>query len=167
MVRIFFLIFLALGLKTFSYGQNFSGQVYLLSESFLEERCQVLIEADDCPTDLIFLTDKTFAMVNRCLANDTYYVGNYVKKKNLLRFTFKPVMAREVYDAETDRKKYEKTRLKIDPIEFTISQCAAGRFTLEHTPIKEYKYGSRLSGQRAREKIIKLKIAKGWKMISG
>ena len=149
------------------HGQNFSGQVYLLSEDFLEDRCLVLVEGNECSTDLIFLSDKTFAMVNRCLANDTYYMGSYSRKKNVLKLTFKAVMARETYDPKLDKKKYEKTKSKIDPIAFTITTCDVGKLTLEHTPIRDYQFGSRVTGKAAREKIIKLKISRGWKMISG
>lgn len=167
LLRIMFALTFILAPKISAFSQNFSGQVYLLSENFLEDRCQVLIEANDCSTDLIFLSEKTFAMVNRCLYNDTYYVGTYIRRKALLRFAFKPVMVREVYDADLDKKKYEKSKLKIEPIEFIVSTCDVGKFTLEHTAIKDYKYGSRITGQPAREKIIKLKISRSWKMISG
>jgi hypothetical protein len=147
-------------------AQSFSGQVYLLAEKFLEDKCQVLTEEKDCSTDLIFLNDKTFAMVNRCKFNQAYYTGKYVKKKDKLFLTFKQVVAREVYDPAKDKKTYEKKKEVIQPVELNITLCEAGKITLEHPSIKEYKNGSRLLGRIAREKLTKLKIAKAWKMIS-
>ena len=85
-------------------AQSFSGQVYLLAEKFLEDKCQVLTEEKDCSTDLIFLNDKTFAMVNRCKFNQAYYTGKYIKKKDKLYLTFKQVVAREIYDPAKDKK---------------------------------------------------------------
>jgi Mg2+ and Co2+ transporter CorA len=139
----------------------------LLAEKFLVDKCAVLVEGDACSTDLIFLTDKKFAMVYHCLLSSTYYTGSYKKMKDKLNFTFKQVMVKEAYDAEKNKKTYDKTKLFLEPIEFSIIVCEVGKITLEHDSIKDYKNGSRVSNRTAREKTTRLKVSRGWKIISG
>jgi Mg2+ and Co2+ transporter CorA len=167
MTRILFLLLSVFVLHSPARGQKFTGQVYLLAEKFLVDKCAVLVEGNACSTDLIFLTDKKFAMVYHCLLNSTYYTGNYRKTKDRLNFIFKQVMVTEVYDAEKDKKTYDKKKLSLEPIEFTIIVCEAGKVTLEHNTIKDYKNGSRVTSRTAREKTTRLKISRAWKMISG
>jgi hypothetical protein len=172
MTRLLFLLLSVLALHSPVVGQKFNGQVYLLAEKFLVDKCAVLVEGNACSTDLIFLSDKKFAMVYHCLLNSTYYTGSYRKAKDKLNFTFKQMMVKEVYDVEKDRKTYQKTKVALEPIEFTIIICEAGKITLENEPIKEhntikdYKNGSRVTSRLAREKTTRLKISRAWKMIS-
>jgi Mg2+ and Co2+ transporter CorA len=167
MIRSLFVLLSFLAFSGSVKGQKFAGQVYLLAEKFLVDKCAVLVEGDACSTDLIFLTDKKFAMVYHCLLNSTYYTGSYKKKKDKLNFSFKQVMVKEVYDAEKNKKTYEKQKFTLEPIEFTIIVCEAGKITLEHNSIKDYKNGSRVSNRAAREKTTRLKVSRAWRMISG
>lgn len=63
---------LIIGIPTMSLGQSFKGQVYQLAENFIEDGCRVNPECDCCSSDLIFLTDKQFSLIARCIFNDTY-----------------------------------------------------------------------------------------------
>lgn len=70
-------VILALGLQTIGVGQDFTGQVFMLTEYFVDDKCEVFAECDCCSTDLFFLKDKEFGMVSRCLYNDSYFRGTY------------------------------------------------------------------------------------------
>src|SRR6476619_7165535 len=81
------LIFI-LGLYRICLSQNFSGQVFLLSREYFEDKCEVYAGCDCCGTDLFFLSSTKFSFINRCLSGDTYYTGTYSVKSSTLSLIF-------------------------------------------------------------------------------
>jgi hypothetical protein len=66
-----------IGLQT-AYGQNFTGQVFLLAEHYQEDKCAAIAEGDCDTGDLFFLTDKQFCLVAKCIFNDSYYIWAHI-----------------------------------------------------------------------------------------
>ena len=159
------IIILTLGLQGIGFGQTFTGQVFMLTEYFLDDKCEVIAECDCCSTDLFFLTDKEFGMVNRCLYNDSYYRGTYSVKSTGLTLTFKQKVVNEIINEETNKIKNEPKTVEIKPYQFTISKCDT-KIRLQHTTIKDFKNGSRYSVTREKELIKELKGTEAWKLIS-
>ena len=161
------IIFLIIGLKTVS-GQTFTGQVYQLAESFLEEKCSVNPECDCCSNDLIFLSDKEFALITRCIYNDSYFTGTYVSTADKLILTFKPSVVNEIVDEETKEINNQKKKSEIKPSTFRVSDCGQNRLRLEydHMDGKDFKNGTRHSPTKEKEIIERLKRTPAWKMLT-
>lgn len=159
------IIILTVGFQTIGLGQNFTGQVFMLTEYYLDEKCEVNAECDCCSTDLFFLTDKEFAMVNRCLFNDSYYRGTYSVKANGLTLTFKQKVVNEIINEETNKIKNQTKKVEIKPYKFSIGKCDS-KIRLQHATIKDFKNGSRYSVTREKELTKELKGTQAWKLVS-
>ena len=159
------IIILTVGFHTIGFGQTFTGQVFMLTEYYWDDKCEVNAECDCCSTDLLFLTDTEFGMVNRCLYNDSYYRGTYSVKANELTLTFKQKVVNEIINEETNKIKNAPKTVEIKPYQFTISKCDT-KTRLQHTTIKDFKNGSRYSLTREKELIKELKETEAWKLIS-
>ncbi len=159
------IIILTIGFQTTGLGQSFNGQVYMLTEYFQDDKCEVTAECDCCSTDLFFLTDKEFGMINRCLFNDSYYMGTYTIKADEVVLTFKQKVINEITNEETNKIKNELKTVEIKPYKFAISKCDS-KVRLQHATIKDFKNGSRYSVTREKELIKELKGTEAWKLIS-
>ena len=158
-------VILALGLQAVSVGQDFTGQVFMLTEYFADDKCEGFAECDCCSTDLFFLTDKEFGMVSRCLYNDSYFRGTYSVKANKLTLTFTQTVVDEILNEETNKTQNDLKTIEIQPYQFTISKCGS-KVRFQHATIKDFKNGSRYSLTREKELITELKDARAWKLIS-
>jgi hypothetical protein len=96
-----------------AFGQKFTGQVFLLTEDFSEDKCEVIAQCDCCATDLFFLSDKDFAMVDRCLYNDSYYKGTYLITGNVLTLTFNQRVVNEIVEKQTNKVKNEIKKIRV------------------------------------------------------
>ncbi|HTJ53416.1 MAG TPA: hypothetical protein VL443_28370 [Cyclobacteriaceae bacterium] len=166
MLRI--IILLIIGLHAVSFGQSLKGQVYQLAESFLEDNCSVNPECDCCSSDLIFLTDKQFSLIARCIFNDVYYTGTYSIKGDYLVLTFKQTIVSEIVDEETSKVENKREDLKIEPIKFNISTCKQNKIRLENAEIngKDLKNGSRKLQVEETKIIQMLKKSSAWKLLT-
>lgn len=160
------LLCLILAVPGLTWGQKFAKQVYLLSDHFSKETCEVDAACDCCASELIFLTKRQFALVDRCLHNDTYLRGTYATKSNSITLNFRPVVISQVYDEETQNENHEIKRLEMTPLILQIRPCGQNRVTLGHPTIREYEYGSRRKGVNEKEIIRQLKKSKAWKLTS-
>lgn len=157
------LIFTVSGL---TWSQKFSKQVYLLSDHFSKETCEVDAACDCCASDLIFLNKRQFALIDRCLHNDTYLRGTYVIKGEGITLNFRPVVVSQLYDEKTQNESHEIKRLEMTPLALQVRPCGQNKVTLGHPAINEYKYGSRRKGINEKEIIRQLKKSKAWKLTS-
>ncbi len=157
------ILFYLLWAPVLAPGQKFSHQVYILSDHFLRESCEVSAPCDCCASDLIFLSRKKFALVDRCLYHDTYLRGNYSATKNILTLDFKPVVIDHTYDENSKKEGVEKKEMKIPPLMLQIHPCGTDKTILVHPTIREYKYGSMQTNRKDSEIIRALKKSKAWK----
>lgn len=157
------ILFYTLWVPVLASGQKFSRQVYILSDHFLRESCEVSASCDCCASDLIFLNRKKFALVDRCLYHDTYLHGKYKASKNILTLEFNPVVIDHTYGEDHKKEQVEKKDMKIPPLMLQIHPCGSNQTILEHPTIKEYKYGSRQTSRKDSEIIRTLKKSKPWK----
>lgn len=164
-MRLRILILLTFGLSRLAHGQSLSGQSYLLTDS-LNDKCKVVANCDCCATDLIFLTDKTFLMVDNCIYDDSYYTGTYSRTQTKVTLTFKQVTVHDIFDEVTKKSRNEKRSANIKPIEFSIKICGTNKTMLEHPTIKQLKHGERQATIKEKELIRKLKASKEWKMLA-
>lgn len=148
-----------------SWGQTFSRQVYILSDHFLQEKCEVLVSCDCCSSELIFLNKKKFTLVDRCLGHDTYLTGRYTVQKSILTLKFQPIVIDNTYDAKNNQDLLEKKKVRLEPLMLQIHSCGDNKTVLEHPTIREYKHGSRPTNGKDQEIIAALKKSKAWKKL--
>ena len=165
-MRVLCTLCLILALPGLTRGQKFAKQIYLLSDHFSKETCEVDAACDCCASELIFLNKKQFALIDRCLHNDTYLRGTYETKGNDLTLNFRPVVISQLYEEKTQNENHEKKRLAMTPLVLQIRPCGQDKVTLGHPTIREYKYGSRRKGVNEKEIIRQLKKSKAWKLTS-
>src|SRR5258706_9618316 len=118
MLRI--IILLTIGLQT-TYGQTFTGQVFKFGRDYLENKCEVILGSDCDSDDLIFLTDKQFCFLQRCIFNDVYFMGTYQVKSDKRILTFKQTYVSEIIDEQTNKTTNKRTNAKIESLEYKIS----------------------------------------------
>jgi len=151
-------------IPVWSSGQKFTHQVYVLSDHFEKEKCEVYAPCDCCASDLIFLTKRIFTLVDRCLYQDTYLKGRYAIKENIMTLRFKPVVVSNTYDEKNKLEGYEKKEVIMTPLMLQVNLCR-DKITLGHPTIKEYQYGSRQGSEKEKEIIKELRKTKAWKML--
>lgn len=119
-----------------AFGQNLSGQVFVLGENFVENECRVPFNS----TEIIFFNENRFVIFNY-LAVDvdtTIAVGDYQVKGTILTLTFTKVGLKLLVDPPPRLKKPEP---KIGPKNFEITYC--GDKILLRSKVKIYAYGVR------------------------
>ena len=133
--------------------------------AFQGGQSEVNAGCDCCASDLFLITDKEFGMVNRCLYNDSYYRGTYSASDNKLILTFKQKVVNEIIDEQTNKKRNLAKKIKIVPIEFTISVCD-NKVRFQHATTKNLKNGSRYTFDIEKQELKELKGIEAWKLIS-
>ena len=161
----FILILSLVSLCSIANAQVLSGQVFILSEQYDENQCEIIAPCDCCATDLFFLTDKDFAMINRCLFNDTYYKGTYSIGQGKLTLTFKEKNVRELVDEQTNKITNEMENTKIEPYVFSVDVCKKN-IHLSHLTVKDFSHGLRYTTEKEKELKIKLYKTEAWRLIS-
>lgn len=144
-------------------GQKFSGQVYILAEHFIKDKCEVDAPCDCCAAELIFLSKRRFSLVDRCLYHDIFLKGRYSVTNKLLTLRFKPKVVNNNYDEKKQQEYVEKKKMKMPPLVLQINTCGSGKVVLGHSTIREYKYGSRQTQKKDTEIIKELKKSTAWK----
>jgi hypothetical protein len=145
-------------------GQTFSGQVYVMTEHFAAGKCQPQIECDCCSSDILFLSDKEFVMIDRCIYNDCYYRGAYTVSKGYLTLTFNQFVVCEIYDDISEKTEIKKQNLNIDPARFYITNCD-DTVTLQRTDLKVLTKAFKDSKEKAGMKINELKKTTAWEQL--
>ena len=158
-------IILILGLCRISLSQSLSGQVFILSESFIDDKCEVIADCDCCGTDLFFLSSTRFGFVSRCLSGDSYFTGTYTLKTNRLILNFNKKYVIEIVDEEYNVTNYKTEQIAIDKIEFEIQKCGQN-LRLTHSTTLDWRNGSRYSQSEEKMKFNKLLSAKPWKQLT-
>ena len=159
------ILLVLVGFQVESWGQNLVGQVFILTDNFDVETCELGSGCDCCSTDLFFLTDKEFGLVVRCIYNDSYYRGTYAINKDKLVLTFKPKEVNEIVDEATFKVSHEVNKTTSDPVEFKILKCD-NKLKLENTTNPGFKNGIRLPLTTEKEKTKRLKDREAWKLLS-
>ena len=158
-------LILTLGLVRIGFGQDFTGQVFLLAEGFRDDKCEVVAECDCCGTDLFFLSSTKFGFVSRCLSGDAYFSGTYSPKMNKLTLTFNKKYVNEIVDDEYNVTKYETRPTKMSKVEFDIKQCGQ-KTRLTHLTTADWRNGSRYVQADEKAMTKKLLTSKPWKQLS-
>ncbi|NOS92970.1 MAG: hypothetical protein HOP30_13685 [Cyclobacteriaceae bacterium] len=146
-------------------GQQLSGQVFILAERYNNTTCEIVADCDCCASDLFFLNGKDFALINRCLFNDTYFKGTYQINKGKLTLNFKQMHVVELMNEETNKITHTVTKTKIAPYVFSIDMCEK-KIRLTHFTIKDFSNGFRYSPENEKELNAKLNKSEAWKLIS-
>jgi hypothetical protein len=146
-------------------AQQFSGHRYVMTEHFTTDTCRPQIECDCCSSDILFISDKEFVMIDRCLYNDSYYRGTYSVTKENLTLNFRQIVVKETYVEETETTKVEKRNLKIVPFRFYITNCETDDFILQRTDLKVLTKAFREKKENADGEIKELKKKDAWKQL--
>ncbi|HNR05831.1 MAG TPA: hypothetical protein PKM27_00870 [Saprospiraceae bacterium] len=158
-----YFIWISMAWSGLTWGQQFARQVFILSDEFSKEACEVIAACDCCASDLIFLNKKKFALVDRCLHHDTYLRGKYALKGKSMTLDFSPEAVSLRYDENTQLINKEKKQMSMSPLILQIGRCGQDEVTLGHPTIREYKYGSRRKGINEKEILRQIKKSKPWK----
>lgn len=166
MIRpILILVILFFGPRASVFPQTLSGHVYVLTESFSQDGCKPMIECDCCSSDIVFMTDKEFVMIDRCLHNDSFYKGKFEVNKENLTLKFNQLVVKEIYNENTQETKTEKKNLKIEPVKFYITSCGTDKLVLQRLGIKVLTKAFNVTLD-SEEKIKKeIKESKAWKIL--
>jgi len=160
-----FLLFFMLTVCKQIYGQQLAGQVFILAEKYDNTTCEIVAECDCCASDLFFLNSKDFALISRCLFNDTYYKGTYLISKGKLTLNFNQKYVVELVNEETDKITHNVTKTKIESDVFSISTCEK-KIRLSHLTVKDFSNGFRYPLQKEKELKTELYKTEAWKLIS-
>ena len=155
-------IILTVGLVDTVSAQVFSGQVYVMTEQFSADGCKPQIECDCCSSDILFLTDKEFVMVDKCIYNDSYFRGTYMKTEEYLTLTFEQFVVNETYSDETEETKVEKQNFKIPAIKFYTTTCNGDNLILQRTDLKVLTKAFQESKEKADRAMKELKNTRAW-----
>lgn len=146
-------------------GQKFSKQVYILSDHFDKTKCEVDAPCDCCASDLIFLNKRNFALVDRCLHQDSYLRGKYTVRNKVMTLNFKQAVVSNDFDEVNNQDQYKKQTIKMSTLILQVTLCNSNKNILSHPTVKEYKYGSQRSRIQESEVIRELKKNKAWKLL--
>ena len=158
---------LTFGILTGAYPQEFAGQVYQIAEDYSVDECVVAPECDCCTSDIIFLTERRFSMIARCIYSDAYYSGTYQVKDNRLTLAFKQIVVTEMVDEETKAIKNEPRDITIEPIIYDVSNCGHDRVWLKYAGkgAADLENGSRRTQSDEQSIIGKLYETEAWKLL--
>ncbi|MCE2994404.1 MAG: hypothetical protein ACK5RG_17845 [Cyclobacteriaceae bacterium] len=157
-------LFVALTTSHLIHGQTLSGQVFILSEQYDENKCEVVALCDCCATDLFFINKKEFVMVSRCLFDNTFSKGKYRIKNNLLTLKYNKIHISEKTDEQTGKVTHVVEKSNIEKSDFEINTCGK-KLRLHHTAIPEFKNG--MQYEQSKEKQLKSELlkSKAWKLL--
>ena len=160
----FILVICVLTVYRVAGSQDLSGQVFILSEQFAEDKCEVEALCDCCATELFFINKKEFVMVSRCLFDNTFLKGKYKINPKTLTLKYSKTHVNEKTDEQSGKVTCEVVKSRVDHTEFEVSQCSK-KIRLRHPTITEFKNGTR--HERAKEKQLKAELYKteAWKLM--
>ena len=142
-----------------------SGEVFLISELFDNQICSGIAQCDCCGTDLFFLDESQFAMISRCLFNDSYFSGTYqmLNDNLILNFTGKSVV--ELINESTNEVNYKTDTLEIKPIEFAVGWCRE-KILLQNPQLNGLKYGTPYDSWNATKLTKELTANLAWQLLA-
>jgi len=146
-------------------AQTLKGQGFVLSDR-LNQDCTVENGCDCCLSNLVFISDKEFVLIDYCEAGGLYTTGTYSKIKNKLTLTFKQCVVSEESDYLIEKREIKKKISKIDPMDFEFTSCGKKTETIENLKIKSYRYGVKQSLTETNNFILDLKKSKAWKLLT-
>lgn len=146
------------------YGQSLSGQVFILSEQYDENKCEVVALCDCCATDLFFINKREFVMVSRCLFDNTFSKGKYRIKNNVLTLKYNKIHVSEKTDEQTGKVTHVVEKSNVEKSEFEMNTCGK-KLRIHHSTIAEFKNGMQYDSKK--EKQLKADLAKSqaWKLL--
>ena len=147
-----------------SNAQVLSGQVFILSEQYDENKCEVVALCDCCATDLFFINKKEFVMVSRCLFDNTFSKGKYRIKNNILTLKYNKIHVSEKTDEQTGKVTHVVEKSNVEKSEFEMNTCGK-KLRIHHATIAEFKNGMQYDSRK--EKQLKAELAKSqaWKLL--
>lgn len=145
-------------------GQSLSGQVFILSEQYDENKCEVVALCDCCATDLFFINKKEFVMVSRCLFDNTYSKGKYRIKNNVLTLKYNKIHVSEKTDEQTGKVTYVVEKSNVDKSEFEMNTCGK-KLRIHHATIAEFKNGMQYDSKKEKQLKAELDKSQAWKLL--
>jgi hypothetical protein len=160
------IILFTIGLQSTVFGQVvFTGQVFILSKDFIEDKCVVSAPCDCCATDLYFLSVDKFAFVSRCLSGDVYTAGTYSTNNNKLKLRFRKKYVEEETDEQYKLIGYKHSETSMQPVEFKIVRCGQ-KIRLTRHKETMWQNGSRYDQSSEKSKLKKLEESIAWKQLT-
>jgi len=159
-IRILTVIFI-LGQSSLTCAQSLKGQSFMLS-SKINADCTIENRCDCCFSNLFFISDKEFAIIDYCETGGAYTTGTYSRFENKVTLTFKQCVVSEDSDYLSEKREIKKQNVKIDPIEFEFTKCGQKTETIENLKTKNYRYGVK---QSDKNDFKELKGSAAWKLL--
>jgi|GEM_PF-1614686 len=156
------IIFLTLSFHS-TFSQSLKEQSFLLTDRLLDE-CNVNAMCDCCASDLVFVSDNKFVLVDYCTDHGTYYTGIYRLTNDKLSLEFNQIKVEENFDYDKNELTEKKESCKCPTIEFQIRKCKNG-IILDNLIKPEFRYGTREQREIETERVSKLKNSKAYKLL--
>jgi hypothetical protein len=166
MIKILLTILLLLTTLIHGAGQQLTNKIFELGPD--KKDCKIYGECDCCTSDLYFLDEKKFALVDYCTFESILTAGEYKFINGKLILTFKQLSVIHGQDATDDNSKPYTTKDKADikPIEFTFEQCDNGEQMLRNKEFNSYKYGLRTDKSNESRRVADLLTSDEWKLLT-
>jgi len=166
MIKILLTILLLVTTLSQGTGQQLTKKIFKLGPDKMD--CKIYGECDCCTSDLYFLDDKKFALVDYCTFEEVLTTGDYKIMNGKLILTFKQLSVIHGQDATDDNSKpyTKKDKADIKPIQFTFEQCDNGEQMLRNSDFNSYKYGLRTDKSSELRRLADLLNSDEWKVLT-
>ena len=166
MIKIFLTILFLIATLSQGTGQRLTGMVFELGPD--KKDCKIYGECDCCTSDLYFLDDQKFALMDYCESDVILMTGDYKVLMGKLTLTFKQFSVISGQDGTDENSKpyTKKNKADIKPIEFTFGKCDNGGQMLENKKFNSYKYGLRAGKTDDSKRIADLLTSDEWKLLT-
>lgn len=166
MIKILLTILLLLTTLSQGTGQQLTNKIFELGPD--KKDCKIYGECDCCTSDLYFLDEKKFALVDYCTFESILTTGEYKFINGKLTLTFSQLTVTHGQDDTDDNSKpyTKKDTADIKPIEFTFEKCNNGEQMLRNKEFDSYKYGLRADKSNESIRIADLLKSDEWKVLT-
>ncbi len=145
-------------------GQISVNQVYVLALEFWD--CEATPQGDCDSGDLIFLPNRHFALVDRCISGDIYLTGTYLINKSQLTLRFDKKRVVEIQDVDYNVTGYSDKEIEVIPVVFEIKDCKNSVHLVNTKTDSVWMNGSRYEAKKENEMLTEVLESKPWKQLT-
>ena len=146
-------------------GQILIGKIFELGAD--RQDCKIYAECDCCTSDLFFINENQFVLLDYCTFETTATTGTFKLTKDLIQLTFNQVSVTSGQDyTDDDSTPYiTKDIIEMKPLVFLLTKCEDGELMLENKEFMDYKFGLRTNTNDEDIRIISLLNSDTWETL--
>jgi hypothetical protein len=144
-------------------SQSLTGKIYEIGGD--RKDCKIFAECDCCTSELYFINDKQFALIDYCTFDYTLSTGTYEVVSNIMTLTFKQRSLTSGTEDEGGNPYLKVQNIEIKALTFKLGKCDDGALMLENNRFKNYKFGLRRDDQDEAKVIADFLQTEEWKLI--